>query len=127
MKLSSYKGEDAIELTADLMEPVGEIIGDPDVKEAWSVDKDRMKGIKLALKNHKKAVLKVLAILDGVPAEDEVGIKAYGQKVSVFTLPAKLVELTNDEDFTSLFISQGRETEETSTGSAMPNIEVNEN
>ena len=113
MKLSEYQGEDALDILADLIEPVGEIMSDKEIGEVFK--KNRFKAIGLAIKNHKKAVMQIMATIDGVPVEE--------YKCNVFTLPVKILELLNDQDIVQLFTYQGQTGGANSSGSASENIE----
>lgn len=113
MKLSDIKGEEALDVLADLLEPAAEILSDKEVKTAFN--KSPLVGAKVAIKNHKKAVLTVLAVCDGAdPAT---------YKPNVFSLPAKLLEILNDPEIIGLFNWQGQ-TDKTSSGSATENTEA---
>lgn len=112
MKLSEYKGEQALDMLADLIEPAATIMADKEVANFAKSGKPVIKIIKPLIKNHKKEVIEIMAILEG---EDP---KKYADKVNLFTLPAKLLELLNDPDLQSLFTLQGQKTE-TYSGSAM--------
>ena len=68
MKLSEYQGEDALDLLADLIEPAGEIMSDKQIGDIFK--ENRFKAIGLAIKNHKRAVMQILATMDGVPVEE---------------------------------------------------------
>lgn len=108
MKLSDYKGEDAIELLADILEPAMEIIGDESIKKAADSKMSRGALVKMVLKNHKKAILEIMARIDGEdPATYNPG---------VLTLPARLLELFNDEEFMQLFTSQDQKSNDRSSG-----------
>ena len=113
MKLSEYQGEAALDLLADLIEPAGEIMSDKEIGEVFK--KNRFKAIGLAIKNHKKAVMHIMAIMDGVPVDE--------YKCNVFTLPAKILELLNDPALIQLFTYQGQTGDAKSSGSASENIE----
>ena len=108
MKLSEYQGEEALELLADMIEPISEIMTDREIGEIWKMN--RFKAIKLAIKNHKRAVIEVMALLDGVPVEE--------YKCNVFTLPVKILELLNDPALVQLFTYQGQTGDAKSSGSA---------
>lgn len=120
MRLSEYKGEQALDMLADLIEPVATIMADPEIERLARSGQPQVKIIKPAIKNHKKEVIEILAILDCADPSD------YASKVNLFTLPAKLLEILNDPDLMSLFTSQGQTKDETSSGSATENIEENE-
>ena len=113
MKLSEYQGEAALDILADLIEPVGEIMSDKEIGEVFK--ENRFKAIGLAIKNHKKAVMQILAIMDGVPVDE--------YKCNVFTLPVKILELLNDPALVQLFTYQGQTGDANSSGSASENIE----
>ena len=115
MKLSDYQDEQALELLADLIEPASEIIGDEAVRNAASGGKT-WRAVSLAIKNHKKAVMQVLAALDGVPVEDF--------HCNVMTLPAKLVELFDDPDIAQLFSFAGQTEQQNPSGSPTENTEA---
>lgn len=119
MKLSDYKGEQAIDVLVELMEPATAIMADKEVARLAQSKVPVIKIAKAALKNHKKEVIEILAVLDG---EDP---KEYAEKITVFTLPAKLLEVLNDPMMQSLFSLQGQ-TKEASSTSALENTEANE-
>ena len=113
MKLSEYQGEAALDILADLIEPAGEIMSDKEIGEVFK--ENRFKAIGLAIKNHKKAVMQILATMDGVPVEE--------YKCNVFSLPVKILELLNDPDMIQLFQYQGQTGDAKSSGSASVNTE----
>lgn len=118
MKLSDYKGEQALDLLADLIEPATAIMADKEIARAIKAKLPTIKIVKAAIKNHKQEVIEILATLDGEDA------KEYAEKVTLFTLPVKLLEIFNDPDLMSLFTSQGQKTDETYSGSAAESTEV---
>ena len=97
MKLSEIKGEKAIEVFADLLEPVGKILMDEEIRKMISEEASKMEIIKKMLKKHKKEVIEMMAIIDDVPVKD--------YEINFVSLPAKLIELFNDEALTQLFTS----------------------
>ena len=111
MKLSEYQGEAALDLLADLIEPAGEIMSDKEIGELFK--KNRFKAIGLAIKNHKKAVMQIMATMEGVPVEE--------YKCNVSTLPVKILELLNDPALVQLFTYQGQTGDANSSGSASEN------
>ena len=113
MKLSEYQGEAALDILADLIEPAGEIMTDKEIGEVFK--KNRFRAIGLAIKNHKKAAMQIMATIDGVPVEE--------YKCNVFTLPVKILELLNDPDIVQLFTYQGQTGDANSSGSASENTE----
>ena len=113
MKLSEYQGEAALDLLADLIEPAGEIMADKEIGELFK--KNRLKAIGLAIRNHKKSVIQIMATMDCVPVDE--------YKCNVFTLPVKILELLNDPALVRLFTYQGQTGDAKSSGSASVNTE----
>ena len=101
MRLSDYKGEAALDVLADIIEPLTSIFTD---KEMQAISKEKnvsaIKYAKPILKNHKKEIIEILARLEDEPVEE------YREKVNVFTLPTKLLEFLNDPEVQALFQSQ---------------------
>lgn len=83
--------EEELDLFAELIDPFSEILQDKAVKEAGNV----LKSVKIAVKNHKQAVLQIFALLDGVPVEE--------YHITALAIPAKLVALLNDPALQDLF------------------------
>jgi len=118
MKLSEIKGEKALDVLADIIEPVANIMADGKVEKIYNSNQPRIKLVQHILKHNKKDVITILAILDGENP------KTYAEKVTVTTLPMKLLELINDQDLIAVFRSQGQTAEQTSSGSVTENTEV---
>lgn len=118
MKLSEYKDEQAIDLLADIIEPATEIMADAEVKKMFKEKASKVAAIKYAIKNHKSAVMEILAALDGVPVEE--------YHCNVFTLPMKCLEILSDEDLISFFTSAAQTMEVKPSGSPTESI-VGEN
>ena len=113
MKLSEYQGEAALDILADLIEPAGEIMSDKEIGEVFK--KNRFKAIGLAIKKHKKAVIQIMATMDGVPVDE--------YKFNVFTVPLKILEILNDPDLVQFFTYQGQTGEAIFSGSFSGNTE----
>ena len=118
MKLSEIKGQDAIDALADLIEPASIIFTDEKVVKAMRSG-DKVKSVQVLLKSHPKEVIHMLAILE---REDPA---TYNP--SILTLPVKLLELFNDPDVQSVFLSQEQTEVKTSSSSAMANTEAGQN
>jgi hypothetical protein len=110
MKLSDYKGEDALELLADVLEPAMEIIGDKQISEAAKKNESRGALVKMVIKNHKKSILEIMAYIGG---EDPASYNP-----DILTLTGDLLELFNDEAFMQLFQSQGQKSSDLLSGPA---------
>ena len=112
-KLSEYKNEEALDLLADILEPVAHIFADKDFVEQLQTNK--MSAIQHVIRNHKSDVLTIMARLEGVSVEE--------YQCTIFTLPMALINMLNDPDLIDFFKSQGLKINEESFGSAMENIE----
>lgn len=118
MKLSELKGEKALDAFADLLEPVAEIFSDENIVSDIQADKPKILILKNMLKNHKKSVTEIVAILEGKDPET--------YEISFLSIPTILVELMSDDAVVSLFTSQGQNVNENRFGSAMENTEEKE-
>lgn len=115
MRLSEIKGEKALDTLAEIVEPLGEILTDPEISEMHKAGLPKIKLVKPILKNHKKAVITILALLDGEDPEN--------YEVNLLTLPRKLMEVMDDKEINEVFLSQSQMTQEESFGSATENTE----
>lgn len=115
MKLLEVKGTEAIEMLADLIDPISEIAADAEILACIQTEQ-KAKAIKFALKNHAKEIVQILAICEGVPEED--------YHPSVVEIPAKILEIVNHPDIAKLFTSQAQ-TEALLSGSVTENIGAN--
>lgn len=102
MRLSEIKGVDAIDVIADIIDPVTVILADEEVKKVIESKQPKLIIAKTILKRQKAAILEVLAILN---KEDP---KTFNP--SLIALPIMLVQLLQDveenEELKSLFTSQ---------------------
>lgn len=121
MKLSEIKGEQALDVLADIIDPVGRILADGSVYKLVQSGKPKMFLVKHIIKTYKKEVIEIMARLDFKEP------KEYEKEMNIVTLPIKLLELLNDEDLLQVFQSQGQNMAQTSSGSAMVNTEVEKN
>ena len=109
--------EQELELFADLIDPVAEILRDEAVKEKLQAG-DFVGATQVICRAHAKSVIEVLAALDGVPVED--------YKVRAITIPKKILAFVNDPEFKELFISPEQSDPAVSSGSATANTEGGE-
>ena len=118
MRLSDFKGEEALDVLADIIEPITVIISDKEV-QALSKKKGTkpIAYVKPMIKNHKKELIQVMARLDRKSVEE------YTENLNLVTLPMQVLELINDPEVQNLFSSQGQSqvTSLASTGPAMEN------
>lgn len=115
--LADIKGDAALDLVADLIEPVTKIMSDPVVAAAYrGTDEEpgsKAKAIKAAIKTHKKEVTTILALMD------EKDPKTY--QPSAMVIPVRLMQLLNDPDMNDLFTSPDQISEENTSGSVSEN------
>ena len=117
MKLSEFKGEDALDVFAEILDPAIEIMADTDIKDAY-LSGNKILAIKRAIKKHKKSVIYILAILNGKDPQK--------YEPNVLSLPLKILEILNDKELMEVFTLQGQRIVEESSGSAMENTEAKE-
>lgn len=94
-KLSEIKGKEALDVLAEIIEPAAEIFTDENVKNALKVENNKAKAAKIILKDHNKAVLTLMATLEGVPVEE--------YQPTLFALPSLILGVLNDPELNSLF------------------------
>ena len=99
-KLSEYKDEEALDVLADLIDPVVDIFGDTEIADYYRGG-NKLLAVKVAIKNHKKSVIEMMAILEGVPVED--------YHCNLLTLPKILLGIFSDPELESFFLEQGEE------------------
>lgn len=102
--------EESLDLFADLLEPASVILSDPVVQTSYQHD-SRVKTVSVAIHRHKKEIIRILSLLDGVPEEE--------YSINLLTLPLKLVRLLNMPEVQELFTGAGQMTDAASSGSAM--------
>lgn len=116
MKISEFKGENAIEFIGDIIEPVSKIFSDEIVRGFFSKNADNKSAIaKHICKEYAKETIEVLAAMQGVTPEEYEG--------NPFTIMMQVFEILNDPDLMSVFISPEQKTANTSFGSASTNSE----
>ena len=94
-KLSEIKGKEALDVLAEIIEPAAEIFTDENVKNALKAENNKAKAAKIILKDHNKAVLTLMAALEGVPVEE--------YQPTLFALPSLILGILNDPELNSLF------------------------
>lgn len=120
MRLSDYKGEEALDVLADIIEPMAKILSDEQIQKlSKQKDVPAIAYIKPMIKNHKKEIIEVLARLENMPVEE------YEKTITLFTLPKQVLELVNDPEVQSLFPSQ-EQSQAKSSASSVPVTEITE-
>ena len=128
MKLSELKGERAVEVIADLIAPIANIAEDQKNLQLFRAEKqdgesnhdmavrDMKKKIPVLLKTHKKDVVDILCAVNGSDPDD----------LSILDIIRGVIDLANDKDFLSLFlsaVSQGEQTQPTESSADAINSE----
>ena len=115
MKLSEIKGDRAVEVIADLIEPIANIASDKECADLFDVKpvkgedkkvtsrKHLVKKVPMLLKSHKRDVIQIIATLDGKSVDD----------MNMFSIAAALIGFVKDEALIELFTSAARSVEET--------------
>ena len=117
-KLVDYQGEEALELWADLFEPLANILGDKEVAKVFRQGKNKLKIAQTILKTHKADITEILLRVDDAPIN---GLNL------VFRVMGFLLELENAEEFQGFFGSSSAEKKQNaSSGSATANTEAEE-
>ena len=114
MKLSEIRGDHAIEVIADLIEPIANIATDEkcagmfkivpkkgeDPKKAAA--RQLVEKVPVMLKTHKRDVVKIIATIDGKSVEE----------MNLFNIAFALINLVQDEALIELFTSAAQSVEQ---------------
>lgn len=118
-RLSDYKGEEAIDLWADLLEPLTVIFSDKELIENIKSGKAKMLIAKDVITAHKKEAEEILLRIDPTPLD--------GMNI-ITRLIAILVDIGDNEDIKPFFGSAVQEKmDKESSGSPTENTGVAEN
>lgn len=121
-RLQDIKGEEALDVLAEIIDPVITIIQDAEIVSAIrELGANNINTIKLIIKGRKKEILTIMAAIDGKPYEEFI------ESFNLVTLPLMLVETFNDPEVQVLFQSQTQTDSETEFGSATESTEGEEN
>jgi len=113
MKLSEIRGERAIEVIADLIEPIAIIAEDPAMKDLFSAKPQKgktarqaaaahlVKKVPALLKAHKAETAQIVSIINQIPIED----------LNVFSITKGIIDIMTDAEVMSLFTSAARNVE----------------
>lgn len=94
-KLSEIKGEEALDVLAEILVPITAIANDENVKKGFETNVAMC--VSIALKDHKEDVLDILAAIDGKPKDEML------EEMDILTLPTVLIEILNEPAVQSLF------------------------
>lgn len=110
--------EKSLDILADIFDPYTTLMKDPNFSQLFATNV--YEAIKYACREHKKEVIEIAAVLNGVPVEEYV--------VNPFTLPITLFATIGaySKINANLFTSQAQNSEDASSGSATENTEASE-
>ena len=110
---------ESLDLLADLLEPMTEILGDPEIRKAYEEKSTKLVTIvSMMIRRHKPEVIRIMALIDGIPENE--------YKVNVFTLPINVIQLLNNKNVREMFPFANQKKETESSGSVMENTEESE-
>lgn len=112
MKLSDYKNEDALDLLADLLEPVSAIMTDKGLQDVAKKG-DKMSLAKYVLKNKQQQVVQILARMDGKDVKD--------YSATITEMFKQLLDVLNDKVMLDFFAQQAQNMASASSVSATEN------
>lgn len=125
MRISEFKGEKALDLLAEIIEPAAAIFADEAVTNAFKKDtEENKKGIPALaahiFKNHKAETLEILAALNNVSVD-----KYNANPIMIIAQLMTVLQDTMSQDVLAVFTSQAQETEdEKSSGAATENTQA---
>lgn len=71
MKLSDYKGEEAVDILVNLAEPMFSMLQKPGVAEKLKTERNPITMAKVLLQNSKKEAVEILQVIDPTPVDGE--------------------------------------------------------
>ena len=119
MRLSDFKGEEALDVLADIIEPLTMMLTDEEIQKLAAKRAPTLKYVSPMIKNHKPELIQILARLECKTVDE------YMANLNLITLPKQVLELINDPEVQNLFHSQDQSqvTPLASSGLAMENTE----
>lgn len=131
MKLSDIKGDRVLDVIADIIDPIANMVQDkdvaamfereavPDGMEARDFFAKRMcKGLPVLLKSHKADIITIMAAIEGVTPEQ------YAASLDFPKLFTDVMELVTDDAFFNFLSSSETGKDAGAPGSASANFEV---
>ena len=111
-KLADYKNEDAIDLWADLLDPISIIVSDSGIRDSIKAKKPPVVLAKEILKAHKKEAIEILLRIDPEP------VTALNIVIRLVDI---LMEFNNSAELQGFFESAGQTMAGVSSGNATAN------
>lgn len=131
MKLSDIKGDRVLDVIADIIDPIANMVQDKDVAamfereavpegmDARDFFAERMrKGMPVLLKGHKADIIAIMAAIEGVTPEQ------YAASLDLPKLFTDAMELVTDDAFLDFLSSSGTEKDADAPGAASESFEV---
>lgn len=113
--LSDIKGERALDILAEMLDPLTEILADKEIKPLI-LNGTKVQVLKKILKDHKESMIAILALLDDKDPET--------YEPTLPEIPVKIMQILNDPAFKTVFTAQGQSKDKASSGSATENTEA---
>lgn len=96
MRFIDAQNEEALDILADIIEPVSVVFNDAEIVKAFRGGQN-LKAVKIILKSYKTQVVEILARLEGVEPKD--------YKANIIKMTKSLLELVNNPDVLDFFSS----------------------
>ena len=110
MRLSDFENEDALDLLADIIEPMSEIMSDQNIVKTYKSGKPMMFTVAEILRTHKQSTIEIVAAMHKEKPEKI--------KFNVITLTKDILDILNDTQIQQVFTLQSQTQENNSSGSA---------
>lgn len=94
-KFSDIKGEESLDVLAEILVPITAIANDEKVRQG--IETNVAMCASIALKEHREEVIEVLTAIDGRSKEEML------EDLDLLTLPTILIEILNEPTIQSLF------------------------
>lgn len=94
-KFTDIKGEESLDVLAEILVPITVIANDEEVKKGF--DTNVAMCVSIALKKYKEEVLDILAAIDGKEREEML------KDLNLLTLPTVLIEILSEPTVQNLF------------------------
>ena len=123
--LSEFKDDEAMDVLAEIIEPIVTLMRNEEFVTAVRGDKkrnilpDRVKAVKIAITDNREEVVKVMAVLNEKPVEEF--------HYDLLTLPTMLLKMLNDKELLAFFQYRSETDSKTPSGSVTENTEESQN
>lgn len=94
-KLSEIKGEEALDVMAEILTPIVDIVQDEEVRKGF--DTNVAKCVAIALKKHKEAIIDIFVTINGKSKEETLS------EIDLLSLPSYMIQVLNEPQVQALF------------------------